>query len=65
MITRLWHGDTPLTATGLLMLAVLGVALVGLVVDPRIVTGAPVWLKPAKFAASIALYTSRWPGSSA
>ena len=44
------EGSAPLTAAGLLMLAVLAVSLVGLAVDPRIVTGAPVWLKPAKFA---------------
>ena len=57
MFTRLRQADTPLTVTGFLMLAVLGVALAGLAVDPRIVTGVPVWLKPAKFAVSIALYT--------
>lgn len=38
------------------MLVVLAVALVGLLVDPRQVLGAPVWLKPAKFAISIAVY---------
>jgi hypothetical protein len=30
--------------------------VVGLAIDPRTVTGAPVWMKPAKFAASIAVY---------
>lgn len=57
MVTRLRQADTPLTVTGFLMLAVLGVALAGLALDSRIVTGVPVWLKPAKFAVSIALYT--------
>jgi hypothetical protein len=57
MLTQLWRGSPPLTATGLLMLAALAGAVVGLLIDPRIVTGAPVWLKPAKFAVSIALYT--------
>jgi hypothetical protein len=56
MLNQLWRGSQPLTATGLLMLVVLAGAVVGLAVDPRIVTGAPVWLKPAKFAVSIALY---------
>ncbi len=46
-----------LAATGLLMLVVLLGAVVGLVLDPRTITGAPAWLKPAKFAASIAIYT--------
>jgi hypothetical protein len=53
----LWKGSPPLAAAGLLMLGVLGATLVGLLVDPRIVTGVPVWLKPAKFAVSIAIYT--------
>jgi hypothetical protein len=56
MVARLWRGSAPLTATGLVMLGVLALTLAGLAVDPRIVTGAPVWLKPAKFAVSIAIY---------
>jgi len=39
-----------------MLLALAGFAL-GLVLDPRTVLGAPVWLKPAKFALSIAIYT--------
>lgn len=54
--TRLWQGSAPLTAAGLLMLVVLAISLVGLAVDPRIITGAPAWLKPAKFAVSTAIY---------
>jgi hypothetical protein len=38
------------------MLPLLAVAMVGLVADPRLVTGAPAWLKPAKFAVSVAIY---------
>ena len=53
----LWRADRPLTATGLAMLPLLVAFLVGLAVDGRVVTGAPVWLKPAKFAASIAIYS--------
>jgi hypothetical protein len=56
MLATLWRASAPLTATGLAMLAVLALTLFGLAIDPRIVTGAPVWLKPAKFAASIAIY---------
>jgi hypothetical protein len=42
--------------------ASLAVALVGLVVDPRQIQGAPAWLKPAKFGVSITLYlvTLQW-----
>jgi hypothetical protein len=57
MMKRLFRGNAPLTVTGCLMMAALAASLVGLAVDPRIITGAPAWLKPAKFAASIALYT--------
>jgi hypothetical protein len=57
MVSRFWKGSAPLTATGLLMLVVLMGAVIGLAVDPRMVAGAPAWLKPAKFAVSIAIYT--------
>jgi hypothetical protein len=56
-LRRLWTTDKPLTATGLLMLAGLVAALAGLWLDPRTITGAPAWLKPAKFAISTAIYT--------
>jgi hypothetical protein len=39
------------------MVAVLVAAGVGLVVDHQVITGAPAWLKPAKFAISIAIYS--------
>ena len=55
MLKRLWRTDAPLTVTGILMLPALAMAAVGLLVDPRLVTGAPAWLKPAKFALSIAV----------
>jgi hypothetical protein len=53
----LWNASAPLTATGIVMLGALAASLVGLWLDPRVITGAPAWLKPAKFAASIAIYT--------
>ena len=56
-LSRLWRTDRPLTAVGLLMTAVLIGNLVGLVGDPRTITGAPAWLKPAKFAVSTAIYS--------
>lgn len=57
MWMRLWRVSPGLTGTAVLMLGVLAGTLVGLVVDSRTVGGAPLWLKPAKFAASIAVYT--------
>lgn len=57
MLQRLWQTSPPLIATAALMLIVLGGAIVGLAVDPTVITGAPAWLKPAKFAVSITIYT--------
>ena len=56
--TTLRDANRPLTLTAALMLVTLAAALVGLAVDPRIITGAPAWLKPAKFAASTAIYSA-------
>jgi hypothetical protein len=44
------------------VLAVAAVALLALVLDPRTITGAPAWMKPLKFAVSIAIYgaTLHW-----
>ena len=55
-LRRFWSTDAPLTFSGLLMFAALAAALVGLWLDPRLITGMPAWLKPAKFAISIAIY---------
>jgi hypothetical protein len=52
----LWKTHAPLTAVSLSMVAVLVACGAGLLLDPRIIAGAPAWLKPAKFAASIAIY---------
>jgi hypothetical protein len=53
---QLWNAHAPLTAVSVLMLAALAACGVGLLVDPRVIAGAPAWLKPAKFAASTAIY---------
>lgn len=57
VIDRLWRASPPLTGVGMLMLVVAGVSLVGMLVDPRMITGAPAWLKPFKFAISTAIYS--------
>jgi hypothetical protein len=56
LVARLWRNDAPLTATAAVMLVAFAACVVGLLVDQRVVLGAPVWLKPAKFAISIAVY---------
>jgi hypothetical protein len=55
-----WSRTLLLTAA--ISAALLLLALVGLVVDDRLITGAPAWLKPAKFGASGAIYilTMAW-----
>jgi hypothetical protein len=57
LFARLWQASPPLTAVGTLMLIVAVPSLVGIFVDPRIITGAPAWLKPFKFAISTAVYS--------
>jgi hypothetical protein len=57
LFDRLWHASPPLIAVGILMLVVACPSLVGIFVDPRIITGAPAWLKPFKFAISTAVYS--------
>lgn len=48
----------PLVVLGGAMVVTLLVALVGLVVDQRMITNAPAWMKPAKFASSILIYAA-------
>src|SRR5262245_40773799 len=56
-INRLWRMSPPLTAVGMLMSAAAVASVAGLLVDSRIITGAPAWLKPLKFAISTAIYS--------
>src|SRR5262245_15136246 len=56
-VGRLWRASAPLTTVGTLMIFVAAASLVGIFVDPRIITGAPAWLKPFKFAVSTAVYS--------
>ena len=56
VLARLWQIDRTLTGSSVLMLCALAVAAAGLWLDPRTITGAPAWLKPAKFAISTAIY---------
>src|SRR3954451_4252813 len=56
-------GASPVLTAGVVVaLVTLVVSLAGLALDPRLIAGAPAWLKPMKFAVSIAAYllTVRW-----
>jgi len=50
--------NRPLALTTLVMLATIVAAIVGVIVDRQVITGAPAWLKPLKFALSISIYTA-------
>src|SRR5262249_54694684 len=55
-LTQALAMNRPLAVSALLMIVVFSATLVGMFVDHRLITGAPVWLKPAKFAISISVY---------
>jgi hypothetical protein len=55
---KLWAADRPLAAVTAIMLVALVASAAGVVIDPRTITGAPAWLKPAKFAASTVIYAA-------
>ena len=57
LLRRLQTADRTLMLFGAVMLLVLAATGAGLLLDPRAITGAPAWLKPAKFAVSIAVYS--------
>lgn len=57
VLAGLRHRNPPLAAVTTLMAVLFTGFLLGLAVDPRTLAGEPVWLKPAKFAGSIALFT--------
>lgn len=57
LLQGFWRASPPLTAVGLLMAIVAIPSLIGVFADPRIITGAPAWLKPFKFAISTAVYS--------
>lgn len=53
-----WHRPMMWFAGAMAVMAV--VSAVGLVVDGRVLIGAPIWLKPFKFAVSIGIYCVTW-----
>ena len=56
LLIRAWAFSRPLTLVGVAMPLTLLAALAGVLVDPRVITGAPAWLKPAKFTISNSVY---------
>lgn len=61
MLTRtfpkLWQTHKSLTLSALITAFLTLFFIVGVFADPRVITGAPAWLKPTKFGVSITLYS--------
>ena len=53
-----WH--RPMLVVAVVMAVLAAASLVGLLVDHRVLLGAPIWLKPFKFALSNAIYAATW-----
>ncbi|MGK5444740.1 hypothetical protein ACSNN7_23340 [Micromonospora sp. URMC 105] len=49
-----WHRPMMVSVAAMAVLAV--VSAIGVLTDPRVLTGAPIWLKPFKFSVSFVLY---------
>jgi hypothetical protein len=58
MRALIWH--RPLLLLAAVTTPFIVISIVGLVVDDRVLAGAPIWLKPFKFAVSIVIYAVTW-----
>jgi len=58
VVRRAWRTNPSLTLVAGASICIFVGTLLGLLLDPRVITGAPAWLKPAKFALSIGIYSA-------
>ncbi|MGI5499343.1 hypothetical protein [Lentzea sp. CA-135723] len=56
--THDWH--RPMLAVAVVMAGLAAVSVAGLFLDDRVLLGAPIWLKPFKFAVSNSVYAVTW-----
>lgn len=56
-LKQFWRINAPLTFVGVFTFGLLLLMLPGLLIDERVITGAPAWLKPCKFAFSTSVYS--------
>jgi hypothetical protein len=56
LLARAWSYSPLLTLAGLANLALIPIFLVAAILDPQIISGAPAWIKPLKFAISITIF---------
>ena len=57
LIKQFWSTHPPLMVSALVTCVMLLFFISGIFLDNRTITGAPAWLKPAKFALSISVYS--------
>ncbi len=55
-LAQAWAFNWPLTLSVLLYAALIPIYIVAALVDPRIITGMPAWIKPIKFIVSTGIY---------
>lgn len=55
-LAQAWTFSWPVTLSVLIYVGLVPLYIVALLVDPRIITGAPAWIKPLKFILSSAIY---------
>jgi uncharacterized membrane protein len=58
LLHQAWAFSPLLVVAGLVNLTLIPLFLVAVLVDPRLITGAPAWHKPLKFAISITIYVA-------
>lgn len=58
LLRQAWAFSPFLVVAGLANLALIPLFLIAAWVDPRLITGAPAWHKPLKFALSITIYVA-------
>lgn len=56
LLARAWRYSPLLTLAALANLALIPIFIVAAILDPRVITGAPAWIKPLKFAISITIF---------
>ncbi|NJN83607.1 MAG: hypothetical protein HC802_15865 [Caldilineaceae bacterium] len=56
LIRRGWRLNWPLTLAGISYLMLAPILLAAIWLDPRVITGAPAWVKPLKFVLSTGIY---------
>jgi hypothetical protein len=56
LFSQAWHFNRTLTVSVVLMTLLIPLPLIGMVIDPKIITGVNGWVKPFKFLVSAAIY---------